>query len=181
MRAIKKITLKNGAELTVRKAEEKDAEMTAQFKILVSGESDFLSYGKGELEITVEKERENIRALNMRDNAAFIIAEINGDMAGFITFAGGDRIRTRHAGEMGIVIQQKYWGLSIGGFLIEYLIGWAKQTEVIRKINLRTRTDNVKAIKLYERYGFRREGVLTRNMYISGKFFDSYLMGMEID
>ncbi|SDI39103.1 hypothetical protein SAMN05443529_13626 [Desulfosporosinus hippei DSM 8344] len=57
---MKKVTLKNGRELLIRKATVNDVEEMAKFKMCISGESDFLSFGKGELEITPETERKSL-------------------------------------------------------------------------------------------------------------------------
>ncbi|MBO0797135.1 MAG: GNAT family N-acetyltransferase, partial [Ktedonobacteraceae bacterium] len=91
------------------------------------------------------------------------------------------RPRTRHAGEFGISVLRKYWNLGIGGRMLTYLIDWARQSGIIRKINLRVRVDNLPAIHLYEKHGFVREGHITREFYLHGQFVDSYVMGLEID
>jgi RimJ/RimL family protein N-acetyltransferase len=178
---MKKVILKNGKELLIRKAAEEDTEQMAQFKTFISGESDFLSFGENEIEITAKTERESIRSANAKDNSVIIIALIDEEVAGFVTFNGGVKIRKRHAGEMGISVRKKYWGLGIASLLLEILIEWAKGTQMIRKIDLLTRADNEKAIKLYEKYGFKREGILTRDLCINGVFYDSFSMGLSID
>ncbi len=178
---MKKEILKNGEELFIRKAIPDDAEQMARFKIHISGESDFLSFGENEIEITAETERQRIQSENAADNSVIIIALINGEIVGFVTFKGGDRVRKKHAGEMGISVRQQYWGLGIGSMLLEVLIEWAKKTRIIKKIDLLTRVDNEKAVKLYEKYGFKKEGVLTRDMCIRGQFYDSFTMGLQID
>mgnify|MGYP001243188722 CR=1 FL=1 len=178
---MKKTILKNNTELLIRKATEEDAEQMAQFKMQISGESDFLSFGRNEIEITAETERRIIQSENSTDNSVVIIALIDGEIAGFITFKGGVKMRKRHAGEMGISVREKYWGLGIGSFLLEVLIEWAKGTQIIRKIDLLTRADNVTAIRLYEKYGFKKEGLLTRDLCINGIFYDSVSMGLSVD
>lgn len=82
---------------------------------------------------------------------------------------------------MGITVRKPYWGLGIGKLLLKYLIDWAKGTGIIRKINLRVRSDNEKAIKLYEKYNFKKEGTLLRDFCINEKFYDSICMGLLID
>lgn len=178
---MKKVTLKNRSELLIRKATEEDAEQMSQFKMHISRESDFLSFGENEIEITAETEREIIQTENSTDNSVIIIALMNGEIAGFITFKGGAKIRKRHAGEMGICVRKKYWGLGIASLLLQVLIEWAKGTQIIRKIDLLTRADNEKAIKLYEKYGFEKEGLITRDLCINGIFYDSVSMGLQID
>lgn len=178
---MKKVTLKNGGELLIRKAAESDGEEMAKFKIGISGESDFLSYGRDELEITPETEKKIIASENGADNSVIILGLMDGEIAGFVTFKGGARVRKRHGGEMGIAVRRKYWGLGLGGLLVEALLEWARGTGIVRKIDLVTRADNEKAIKLYERYGFRKEGVLTRNLCIGGLFYDAVSMGRPVD
>lgn len=178
---MKKVILKNRSELLIRKATEEDAEQMSQFKMHISRESDFLSFGENEIEITAETERKIIQTENSTDNSVIIIALMNGEIAGFITFKGGAKIRKRHAGEMGICVRKKYWGLGIASLLLQVLIEWAKGTQIIRKIDLLTRADNEKAIKLYEKYGFEKQGLLTRDLCINGIFYDSVSMGLQID
>lgn len=58
---------------------------------------------------------------------------------------------------------------------------FAYATRIIRKINLRVRSDNHSAISLYKKSGFVSEGTITREFFINGKFFDAIHMGLEIE
>ena len=82
---------------------------------------------------------------------------------------------------MGITVLRKHWGLGIGTHLIENLITWARAGGIIRKINLRTRENNHRAIALYKRLGFVVQGTLTREFYVDSEFYGSLVMGLEID
>jgi RimJ/RimL family protein N-acetyltransferase len=64
--------------------------------------------------------------------------------------------------------------------LIEALIDWAKNTGLIRKINLWVHQDNVQAIKLYKKLGFKEEGRISREYYHDGQFYDNVFMGLAI-
>ena len=83
------------------------------------------------------------------------------------------------SGEFGITVQRKYWGTGIGSLMIDALIAWAKNTGIIKKINLRVRTDNERAILLYEQKGFVKEGVIRKEICIDCKFYDHYWMNLE--
>jgi RimJ/RimL family protein N-acetyltransferase len=48
----------------------------------------------------------------------------------------------------------------------------------VTKINLRVRSDNVRAIALYERKGFEREGLLRRGMRVDDVYYDLLAMGL---
>lgn len=178
---MKKVILKNGKELIIRKAIPEDAEKMAQYKAKIAVESDFLTFGENEIEITVQKECESIEAINSKLNSMIAVALLDEEIVGSIVFRGGEKIRVKHVGEMGVSVRKPYWGIGIGKILLEFLIECAKDTGIIRKINLRVRTDNENAIKLYEKYGFIKEGINTRDFCINEKFYDSFSMGLLIE
>jgi len=64
--------------------------------------------------------------------------------------------------------------------MIEEMIEWAKVSNVVRKINLLVRVDNSRAIHIYEKIGFVREGVISRGVFMSGQFYDYIHMGYLI-
>jgi RimJ/RimL family protein N-acetyltransferase len=137
--------------------------------------------GKGELDWPEEKERQFIADHRQADNKLLIVAEVGGDLAGLLGFTGDHRSRLRHTGEFGITISRAYWGLGLGTALIRQMILWAQTSHVVRKISMRVRADNERALALYRRLGFVQEGVITRQFAVAGRFYDAYLMGLEID
>lgn len=178
---MKILKLKNGREVTLREATRADAAEMLKYIDIISGQSDNLTFGKGEFIMSVEDEEKIIESRRQTDNALFLIAESEGEIVGNLSFSAGTRKRLRHVGEFGVSVRKDFWGLGLGRALIEYLIEWAKATGIIRKINLRVRTDNENAIKLYESLGFELEGRLTREFMIGNEFFDSYHMGLLLD
>ena len=64
--------------------------------------------------------------------------------------------------------------------MIDSLIGWARATRVVRKLNLRVRSDNEHAVRLYERKGFVKEGTVSRELFIEGRYFSQHYMGLEL-
>ncbi|GGL60927.1 GNAT family N-acetyltransferase [Sporolactobacillus putidus] len=122
-----------------------------------------------------------IESVLSRENALFLIAESGGQIVGNLDFSGGSKSRTAHTGEFGISVLKDYWGEGIGKALVAELINWAHKNDVIRKINLRVRTDNARAIRLYKSFGFEEEGTIRRDFLIDGVFYDSLQMGLPID
>jgi RimJ/RimL family protein N-acetyltransferase len=167
--------------VTIRKAEISDAAALIEYLNIIGGESDFLTFGPGEFGRSVEAEAEFIANALNKKNALFIIAVTSGKVIGNLNFSGGPRERTAHSGEFGVSVLKDYWGKGVGEELIRYLISWSRSSGVIRKINLRVRTDNPKAISLYKKLGFSEEGTIRRDFYINGEFRDSLLMGLLID
>lgn len=168
-------------KIIIRKANKYDAEALIGYLNVIGGESDFLTFGTGQFGSTVQQEEDFIESALEKENALFIIAEVNGKVIGNLNFSGGSRGRTAHAGEFGVSVLKEYWGNGIGEELIKYLISWGRNSGIIRKINLRVRTDNTRGIKLYKKLGFLEEGLIKRDFLINGEFYDSLFMGLLID
>ncbi len=97
-----------------------------------------------------------------------------------LTFTAGERPRVRHRGEFGISVRKEYWGLGIASLMLDRLLDWARRSGIVTKINLRVRVDNLRAIRLYERKGFVREGTISREAVVDGEYFSDYHMGLEL-
>ena len=178
---MKAYRLKNGIELIIRSAAVEDSAEMVSYVQQVGGESDFLTFGPGEMTMTVEDEKSFIESVLKAENRLFIVATIDGKIVGNLGYTGGGRPRIRHTGEFGVSVLKEYWGLGIGETLIKYLIEWSKNTGIVRKINLRVRSDNATGINLYKKLGFKEEGGQSREFYVGGIFYDSIMMGLEID
>lgn len=174
-------SLKDGRKYTIRRTTEADAGLMIEYVYKIGSESDNLTFGKGELDITLDQEEEFLKSFANKANSLHIIAELDGTIIGSLNFTGGGRPRIAHTGEFGVSVLKEYWGQGVGTNLVEYLIKWSKETGIIRKINLRVRTDNFPAIQVYKKLGFHEEGIITREFMIDGKFFDLISMGLKID
>jgi len=178
---MEKGNLLNENKVIIRKAIKSDAKPILEYINKISGESDFLTFGQGEFNIAIEQEENFIDTISKQNNAVFIIAEVEGKVVGNLNFSGGARPRILHTGEFGVSVLKEYWGQGIGTELTKYLIDWCKQSGIIRKINLRVRSDNYSAIHIYKKLGFKEEGLITREFFINNRFYDSVLMGLIID
>ncbi len=172
--------LPGGKVLELRQAQPQDAAAVLDFVHAVCAETDFLTFGPGEFEMTVEQEAQFLSACLEQEGSIYVLASIDGQIVGTMNFAAGRRPRTRHCGSFGISVLRKAWGQGVGTRLLEVLLDWARAGGVITKINLSVRTDNTRAIKLYERKGFVLEGTTSREMCIDGQYFDTHWMGLEI-
>jgi RimJ/RimL family protein N-acetyltransferase len=176
----RKHRLQNGHVLVIREAAVKDAHAILKYIQDISGESDFLSFGPGEFEITAAEEEEFLRKYHTLDNHIYIIGLVNDTIVSTLTFSAGRRPRVRHSGELGVSVRKRYWRLGIGSLMLDTLIDWARGTRIVKKINLRVRTDNQRAIVLYKRKGFTIEGTIHKEIFLHGKYFDHYWMGLEL-
>ena len=147
----------------------------------VASESDYLAYGPGDLDLTVEREREIVENYAKSENMIFLVGYIGDELVSIANFASSKRSRLRHRGELGMSVRKKYWRHGIGQAMLQALIDWAKGTGIIRKIDLEVISSNVPAIRLYEKLGFVKEGTIRRALFINGQFVDTHIMGLLID
>jgi len=176
-----RIQLRDGRIAVVREAMSDDALRLLRYLDDVIAETDFLSMGPGDFDWPEEKERQYIEDHRRADNKLLLVAEIGGQITGLLGYTGDDRPRLRHTGEFGITVSRGHWGLGLGTALMQCMIASARASGVVRKIGMRVRIDNERALRLYDRCGFVREGTITRYFAVAGRFHDAYLMSLEID
>jgi putative acetyltransferase len=102
---------------------------------------------------------------------AFIEARLVGS-AGLHRLAG----RRAHAAELGMGVADDMTGRGIGTALLQALIEAADKWLDIGRLELTVFEDNDRAIRLYERHGFEREGTLRAYAFRDGKYVDGVAM-----
>jgi RimJ/RimL family protein N-acetyltransferase len=172
--------LKDGQVLVVQEAAPGDARTILDYVEQVSGESDFLSFGPGEFELTEAEERAYLGKCLAADNQLYLVGWIGEALVSALSFSAGRRPRLRHTGHFGLSVGKAYWGLGIGALMVDALVDWAWATGIVTKINLRVRTDNARAIQLYRRKGFVVEGTISREIRLDGRYYDHHWMGLEL-
>ena len=88
-------------------------------------------------------------------------------------------VNYRHSkAEYGIVIHPDYRGRNIAFRASQLLINYVFKELPIRKLSLQAFADNNIAIRLYEKLGFSREGLLKQEYLRSGVYQDVLLMAL---
>lgn len=83
---------------------------------------------------------------------------------------------------VGIMIGNKdYWGKGYGTDAMKVLIDFIFNDMNINKIRLQTFSFNERAIKSYEKCGFKVEGVLKNEIFKEGKYYDEIIMSIFRD
>jgi RimJ/RimL family protein N-acetyltransferase len=172
--------IKGGWNLLIREAQGSDAGAVLEYIHQICGETDFLTFGPGEFTMTQEQESDYLEKCRNTDNYIYLLALCQGDIVGSLSFNAGSRPRLRHVGEFGVSVLRAYWGLGVASELLDALVEWARDGQIIKKINLRVRADNQRAIALYERKGFVVEGTITQAIYVAGVYHDHVCMGLVL-
>ncbi len=85
-----------------------------------------------------------------------------------------------HCGGIGMSVRQDHWREGVGSALIDELVRRCYLGRIVKKINLRVRTDNERAIHLYRKKGFKVEGTITMDTCVDGCYYDHHLMGLQL-
>lgn len=168
-------------EIKIEKASPEDAEHLLEFLKTVGGETDNLTFGAEGLPISIENERDFIASSSNATSSVMYLAKKGNEIVGTAGFNGMQRERMKHRGELSVCVKRAEWGKGIGSMLIEAVIDFAKNTAHAEIISLEVRSDNIRAIKLYEKYGFEKIGDFRGFFKINGAYVDFDLMNLYME
>lgn len=128
---------------------------------------------KHEIEETLKKELEEGKSKH-------IVAEVDGEPAGSVSiwFRDGST-RDRHIAWLGIHVRRRYWGKGVGSGLMEEAIKFAKESGC-RRLMLGTTEGNERAIRIYQKFGFKTEALENDEVYIDSTWRKNYIMGLDL-
>ncbi len=164
--------------MIVRKAEANDAEGLTKLGTAVGSEPE------GWLVTTngwrnVSDERRYLRAIRRYPNAAVFVAEDEGVIVGRLSIARDQHPASRHVADLGLMVAASHRRRGIGTALLEAAVDWARRAGV-RKLELHVFPWNKAGIKLYERFGFVREGYRRKHYLRGDEYVDAILMAYEL-
>ena len=150
--------LPDGRECTIRSAGIRDAERMCEHERITAQETDFILLTPAETE---KNRRAMAQRLSLRAAAGdriTLCAFVGDELAGTATVSPyGELMRVAHRCTMSIALKRKYWGSGIADALMEYVTDFGQKIGY-RSIELSVDAANLRAIALYERFGFRRCG-----------------------
>ena len=154
--------------IEIRKARVFDAKNILEYCKNVGAESDNLTFGAEGVSITVEKEQEYLENIYNSTKDLYLVAVCDNEIVGTAVFSSFTKARLSHRAEISISVRKKIWGQHIGTQFMERIIDFAKNTAGTEIISLEVRSDNERAIKLYEKFGFEKIGTFNGFMKING-------------
>lgn len=178
----KTYTLINNQELILRTVKHGDEkELIHQMK-LADSESKFLAREKGELEFTQEEEDNFIESLIQSGTQLQLVAIVDSKIVGNCAVRLiSNKLRYLHRVSLGFAICKDYCSIGIGSIMIQECINWCKNKD-FDQIELEVVTENIDAIRLYQKYGFEISSTLKRSMkYLDGSYADEHIMILYLD
>jgi RimJ/RimL family protein N-acetyltransferase len=105
------------------------------------------------------------------------IQTLDGRLVGVVGLHGVD-FKDRQA-SLGIFIGARdAWGRGYGTEAVRLMTGYGFETMNLNRIWLKVLECNPRALGVYERVGYRREGVLREDTYREGRYWDSLLLSI---
>ena len=109
-----------------------------------------------------------------------LIAQVDGNLAGYASIHLNEALWTRHVGEMRVLISPERRGLGLGKRLTNEAFGIAKDLK-LRKVTAQMATDQRGARGVFEHLGFRPEALLADHvMTRDGQTNDLLIMSYDV-
>jgi putative acetyltransferase len=105
-----------------------------------------------------------------------LAAELDGQVVGNSGLFLDERNRS-HVGHVGMMVHEDYQGMGVGSALMEAVIDLSENWLGLSRLQLEVYSDNDRARRLYQKYGFREEGIWRAYAFRAGRFIDTLVMG----
>jgi RimJ/RimL family protein N-acetyltransferase len=160
--------------VTVRPATADDVDALVAMLVEVAGEGRWIGT---EAPVDVERRRRRMAADVDAEDAVVLVAEAGGEPVGQL----GLHLAPYGVADLGMLVAAGWRRQGVGSALMAEAVDRARKAGA-HKIALQVWPHNAAALALYERFGFRREGYLTRHYRRrSGELWDAVIMGLRLD
>ena len=165
--------------IRIEKAAPSDAAMLLEYLKQVGGETDNLTFGPEGMPFSVEAEAEFISGMENSTDNTMLLAKCDEKI---VACASLNRLprRMRHRGDFAISVAKEYWNKGIGSQLLNNIIAFAREND-FEIIDLQVRSDNKRAIHLYEKHGFEKIGEHSAFFKIDDENISFYIMCLELN
>lgn len=164
--------------IIIKEASPEDALARIEYSKKVGAETDNLTFGAEGFPISVDGEAEYIRSILKDEKSCSFFAWRNGEIIGDVSLSGLPR-RMNHRAELGLTVLKSEWNKGLGSQLLQKAIEFAKSND-IEIINLEVRSDNLRAIHVYEKFGFRKTGTSPAYLKIADSYVDFDIMCLDL-
>ena len=163
---------------TVRPATQHDANALVELAESVGREDGRWILGTGPWR-AVADERRYLRTIQRHPDAAVLVAEDGADIVGRLSLSRDPHPASRHVADLGLMVAVGARRRGIGRMLLGEAVSWARASG-IRKLELHVFPWNEPALRLYEAFGFEREGYRKRHYERDGEWVDAILMAFAV-
>lgn len=163
----------------IERARAEDAAELLEYLKIVGSETQNLSFGAEGVPLDVKTEQAYLGAQYSSPDNAQYLAKVDGEIIGTASLNRKPR-RMSHRGEFGISLKKAWWGCGAASAMMEAILVFARENG-FEQLNLEVRSSNTRAIRLYEKYDFRKLCTFPRFFKINGEYVDFDLMNLELE
>jgi RimJ/RimL family protein N-acetyltransferase len=163
----------------IREAKVEDAPAFVALFDRVNSETTFMLFEHGESPRSVEQQSRIFEHWAKTDSGVMFVCEEDKELIGFVAGHRGVSRRQAHLIYIAMGVLQAWVGRGIGRSLLAALEGWA-QSKGLHRLELMVNCNNGRAIRLYDKFGFEREGVKRHALRIDGHYVDAFYMAKLI-
>jgi RimJ/RimL family protein N-acetyltransferase len=171
---------RDAAAVAIRMATPRDAGPLLALKRVLDHETRFMLLEPDERTTTESEAAAQLRSTAARPNSVVLVADVKGELVGYVEASGGVFRRNRHTAYVVIGIRQSHAGQGIGGRLLGELERWARATGVLR-LELTVMTNNERAVGLYRKSGYQIEGTRRAALLVDDELVDELWMARLVD
>jgi len=164
----------------IRTATIEDAAAVVAFFQQLYAESHFMLFEPGEAVPTISEQAQRIQRGIETTSGTMLLCEADNQLIGVCYGTRGIAKRTRHSLYIVLGVLQAWSGQGVGRLLMEQLEAWAREQQ-LHRLELMVQVDNQRAIALYEKLGFQREGLSAHSLYIAGRYVDEFSMAKLLE
>ena len=169
----------NNSLFVIERARPEEAAALLDYLKFIGGETDNLSFGAEGVPLDLETEQDYLRSqCESTDNVQYL-AKVKDEIIGTASLNRKHK-RMSHRGVFGISLKKAWWGCGAASALMEAILAFAKENG-FEQLNLEVRSSNTRAIRLYEKHGFRKLCTFPRFFKINGEYIDFDLMNLELN
>lgn len=145
--------------ITLREAVPSDAKDLIETMTFLNQETPYLVVSSSALNMSPETMASEIDYIYNQPNQFILLAFNHDEIIGVATIVAEETTMFQHVGELGITIKKDYWGLGLGSVMIDEIISLCAEHGIIKRIEINVQLRNSRAIHLYEKMGFIKEGI----------------------
>jgi RimJ/RimL family protein N-acetyltransferase len=172
--------LKDNRILDISEADPLEAQEILDYIKQVGSESNNLIIDENGVPLTLEQEKKYLERNQKSLTSKTFVGKVGNKIVSIGGVNGSPRTRVEHNVDLGISVLKEYWNLGVGQHMMEHIVNYCRMTPMIKNIVLEVRSDNLGAIHIYKKIGFKEVGTLHRKMKIKDQYYDNIVMELLI-
>ncbi|GAA4110279.1 GNAT family N-acetyltransferase [Aquimarina addita] len=176
----KTYTIKNDQTILIREATPNDAFTLLQLKQEYLKKTKTLPLFDYEYPNNTDQEKEMIKKYQLEKNSIILVAVSEDTMIGNIDLTGSRRKKTAHTAMIGMGIHTEWQNQGIGTLLLQNVLDWAKENEILKTIWLEVYNTNSLGIALYQKMGFESQGLIPDFFFENNSYIDKIIMSRAV-